>query len=207
MAGFVSDLSKASGSLGSDRAVGLVQRRHPSTATADSRPWPHAAQRDRAEAERRATSSARSTRTMQASFCANPPRSPFAHHGRRNAQPPASHSARLGQPAFITSPSRAAIPLPPLSLLAHSIPIKPAPLIRLLLDIPEVKRLHHIAHNALYPPFPPLATPPSLSTSTQLPRLQLDCTLSVSCRLSHPSLSRPVRVHLYAPRDDTTSTT
>lgn len=80
--------------------------------------------------------------------------------GRRNAQPLrcslASLPLSLALPVFHSSSS---------SSVAPSISIKPAPLVRLLLDIPEVKHLQPRVTSTttttlLYPPLLPFATLP-----------------------------------------------
>ena len=81
-----------------------------------------------------------------------------SHRGRRNAQPLrcslASLPLSLALPVFHSSSS---------SSVAHSSSIKPAPLVRLLLDIPEVKHLQpRVASTTKlqYLPFKPFATSP-----------------------------------------------
>lgn len=98
------------------------------------------------------------------------------HRGRRNAQPLrcslASLPLSLALPVFHSSSS---------SSVAHSISIKPAPPVRLLLDIPEVKHLQpRVASTTklLYLSLSPFATSPYYHRPPyhSFPAcLQLDC--------------------------------
>ena len=116
--------------------------------------------------------------------------------GRRNAQPLrcslASLPLSLALPVFHSSSS---------SSVAHSSSIKPAPLVRLLLDIPEVKHLQpRVASTTKlqYLPFKPFATSPYYHRPPKhsFPAcLQLDCIRTLP-PLAHVSFqTRTTIVH------------
>jgi hypothetical protein len=209
--GFVSDLSKASGSLARtavssvDRRVGAADSQACAATTAST---PCLAQKlcDRVKA-RKAGQLERQQHTsvacslLMAWNCSALCKSP---RGRRNAQPLryslASLPLSLALPVFHSSSS---------SLVAHSSSIKPAPLVRLLLDIPEVKHLHPRSTSttkSLYlQPILPFATPPHCHRpfNHSFPAcLQLDC-IRILPPLAHVSFQtrttirlRPSRSHL-----------
>ena len=130
---------------------------------------------------------------MESSALCKSPR----HRGRRNAQPLrcslASLPLSLALPVFHSSSS---------SSVAHSSSIKPAPLVRLLLDIPEVKHLHLRVTSTTKPPYlslSPFATPPHYRprpVNHSFPAcLQLDCIRTLP-PLAHVSFqTRTTIVH------------
>jgi hypothetical protein len=115
---------------------------------------------------------------------------------RRNAQPLrcllASLPLSLALPVFHSSFS---------SSVAHSSSIKPAPLVRLLLDIPEVKHLHPrvtSTTNLLYLPISPFATPRHCHRpfNHSFPAcLQLDC-IRILPPLAHVSFQTRTTIRL-----------
>ena len=122
---------------------------------------------------------------MESSALCKSPR----HRGRRNAQPLrcslASLPLSLALPVFHSSSS---------SSVAHSSSIKPAPLVRLLLDIPEVKHLQPRVTSATTSPYLSLRlfhypSQPLNAHQLQLPRLSaagLYPYLAASCTRLFP---------------------
>lgn len=127
---------------------------------------------------------------------------PSPSRDRRNAQPLRCSLASLplsqALPVFHSSSS---------SSVAHSSSIKPAPLVRLLLDIPEVKHLHpsvtstqqtRCTHRIRISPLHLAITAHPTRASPLACLLARSWTVSVSCRLLHTSLSRLVRLFVHA---------
>jgi hypothetical protein len=128
---------------------------------------------------------------------------PSPSRDRRNAQPLRCSLASLplsqALPVFHSSSS---------SSVAHSSSIKPAPLVRLLLDIPEVKHLHPSVTSTQQSRcthrfrISPLHLAITAHPTTASP-LACSWTVSVSCRLLHTSLSRLVRLFVHTTHEAT----